>query len=150
MHVFPNIAKFVTRLSIVRRFIFPRISQIAINYSKMSLAETSGDFKITAGMRMPWFEIDGVSIYDRLREPVLHLVVFHDGRTEIPPLADDLMREWEGMIDSTVLPLYPNVSEIFGTAGSFFVILRPDNYIGMISNDFSPEAVRSYLNRITR
>lgn len=150
MHVFPNIAKFVTRLSIVRRFIFPRISQIAINYCKMSLAETSGDFKITAGMRMPWFEIDGVSIYDRLREPVLHLVVFRDGQTEIPQLADDLMREWEGMIDSTVLPLYPNVFEIFGTAASFFVILRPDNYIGMISNDFSPEAVRSYLNRITR
>ncbi|MEQ1605949.1 MAG: FAD-dependent monooxygenase [Pyrinomonadaceae bacterium] len=150
MHVFPNIAKFITRLSIVRRFVFPRISQIAINYCKMSLAETIGDLKIKAGMRMPWFEIDGASIYDRLREPVFHLVVFHDGQTEIPSLPDDLMREWEGMIDSTVLPLYPNVAEIFGTAASFFVILRPDNYIGMISNDFSPEAVRSYLNRITR
>jgi hypothetical protein len=150
MHVFPNIAKFITRLSIVRRFIFPRISQIAINYCKMSLAETIGDFKIKAGMRMPWFEIDGTSIYDRLREPAFHLVIFQDGQTEIPPLPDDLMGEWEGMIDSTVLPLYPSVSEIFGTTASFFVILRPDNYIGMISNDFSPEAVRGYLNRITR
>ncbi|MFT3743169.1 MAG: FAD-dependent monooxygenase [Pyrinomonadaceae bacterium] len=150
MHVFPNIAKFITRLSIVRRFIFPRISQIAINYCKMSLAETVGDFKITAGMRMPWFEIDGASIYDRLHEPRFHLIVFHDGQSEIPPLPEDLMQEWSGMIDSTVIPLYPNVAEIFGASASFFIILRPDNYIGMISNEFSPDAVRRYLNRITR
>jgi len=99
---------------------------------------------------MPWFEVEGASIYDRLRAPMFHLVVFYDGKTEIPSLPDDLMREWEGMIDSTVVSLYPNVTEVFGTSGSFYIILRPDNYIGLISNDFSPKAVKNYLNLVSR
>ena len=134
----------------VKQFVFPRISQIQINYEDLSLSQESGNFAVNAGDRMPWFEAEGSSIYDRLREPVFHLLVFFDGKTEIPPLPADLMQEWEGLIDSTVISLYPNIAEIFGTKESFFVILRPDNYIGLISNDFSPELVRKYLNKITR
>ncbi len=150
LYVFPYVAQFLLSLDMVKRFMFPRISQIGINYEDQSLSQENGSFAVNAGDRMPWFEVESASIYDRLREPVFHLVVFYDGAAEIPPLADDLMKEWEGHIDSTVISLYPNISEIFGTKGSFFVILRPDNYIGLISDDFSPETVRNYLNRITR
>ncbi len=150
LYVFPYIAQFLFSLDMVKRFIFPRVSQITINYEDQSLSQEHGSFAVHAGDRMPWFEIDGASIYDRLREPVFHLLVFFDGNTEIPPLPDDLMKEWEGLIDSTVISLYPNIAEIFGTKESFFIILRPDNYIGLISNDFSPELVRKYLARITR
>jgi hypothetical protein len=69
---------------------------------------------------------------------------------DIPPLHEDLMKEWEGQIDSTVISLYPEIVDIFGTKESFYVILRPDNYIGLISDDFSPEVVRGYLNRVRR
>lgn len=150
LYIFPYIAQFLFSLDTVKRFVFPRISQIQINYEDLSLSQESGDFAVNAGDRMPWFEVEGSSVYDRLREPVFHLLVFFDGKTEIPPLPDDLMREWEGLIDSTFISLYPNIAEVFGTKESFFVILRPDNYIGLISNDFSPDLVRSYLNRITR
>jgi hypothetical protein len=41
------------------------------------------------------------------------------------------------------------VRDRFGAAGPFFVILRPDNYIGMISNEFDPEAVDAYLQKFS-
>ena len=150
LYVFPYIAQFLFSLDIVKRFVFPRISQIKINYEDESLSQESGNFAVKAGDRMPWFEVEGASIYDRLREPKFHLIVFFDGKIEIPPLPDDLMKEWEGQIDSTVISLYPEIVEIFDMKESFFVILRPDNYIGLISDDFSPELVRKYLNLITR
>lgn len=150
LHIFPYVAKFVSRSILVRRFVFPRIAQIRINYRGGSLSEDRGNFAVKAGDRMPWFEVEGASIYDRLREPIFHLVVFFDGKTEIPPLPDDLMQEWDGLIDSTVISLYPNIADIFGAKNSFFVILRPDNYIGLISGEFSTDVVRNYLNTISR
>jgi len=146
--VAPYIANFVFSLNLLRKRLFPLISQIGINYRESSLGQTNGSFKVKAGDRMPWFEVEGASIYDRLREPVFHLIVFFDGKTEIPPLPDDLTNDWKDVIDSRVISLYPNITEIFGTRRSFFVILRPDNYIGLISNDFSPAVVKQYLSTI--
>lgn len=150
LYIFPYVAQFMFSLDAVKRFVFPRISQISINYRDGSLSRENGSFNVKAGDRMPWFEVDGASIYDRLREPVFHLIVFFDGKTEIPPLPDEVMQEWDGLIDSTVISLYPNIAEIFGVKRSFFVILRPDNYIGLISDKFSPDVVRDYLNIIQR
>jgi len=150
IYIFPYVAQFLFSLDAVKKFVFPRISQININYEDDTLSRESGAFKVHAGDRMPWFEVDGASIYGRLHEPKFHLVVFFDGKTDVPPLPDDLMLKWEDIIDSTVISLYPNVTEIFGTTESFYIILRPDNYIGLISNDFSPEAVGNYLNLVSR
>lgn len=150
IYIFPYIAQFLFSLDAFKRFVFPRVSQIQINYEDDSLSRETGSFAVHAGDRMPWFEVEGASIYDRLREPRFHLIVFFDGKSEVPPLPDELMREWEGSIDSTVISLYPNIAEIFGTTESFYLILRPDNYIGLISNDFSPEEVAKYLNLISR
>lgn len=148
--VAPYIANFVFQIEVFKRRIFPLVSQIGINYRDSSLSENRGTFKVKAGDRMPWFEVDGASIYGRLGEPVFHLIVFLDGKTEIQPLPDDLMEEWKERIDSTVISLYPNIVGIFGTTGSFFVILRPDNYIALISSDFSPDLVRGYLSFVSR
>jgi 2-polyprenyl-6-methoxyphenol hydroxylase-like FAD-dependent oxidoreductase len=150
MYIFPYIAQFLFSLDPVKKYVFPRISQIKINYEDDSLSRQTGRFKVKAGDRMPWFTIDGRSIYDDLRAPIFHLVIFHDGAAEIPPLPDDLMAEWQGQIDSHFYSLFPHVSETFGTDKSFFMILRPDNYIGMLSDDFSPERVREYLTLVKR
>lgn len=150
LYIFPYVAQFMFSLDAVKRFVFPRISQIGINYRGRSLSQDNGSFTVKAGDRMPYFEVEGASIYDRLREPVFHLIVFFDGKKEIPPLPDDPMQEWTGVIDSSVISLYPNVTEIFGVSESFFILLRPDNYIGLISNKFSPDLVRKYLNLVSR
>jgi 2-polyprenyl-6-methoxyphenol hydroxylase-like FAD-dependent oxidoreductase len=151
IYVFPYIAQFLFSLDIVKKFIFPRISQIQINYEDDSLSRETGRFSVHAGDRMPWFEVDGVSIYDRLREPKFHLVTFYDGKSGQPELfAADLLSEWDGEMDATALPLCPSIAEIFGTGESFYLVLRPDNYIGLISNDFTVKALSDYLRLVSR
>jgi len=85
MSVFPYAAKFLSGLKAVRRFIFPRLSQIAINYRASKLSRNSGTFKIKAGDRMPYFQVYNQSIYDRMREPKFHLLAF--GGDGLPELA---------------------------------------------------------------
>lgn len=150
IYIFPYIAQFLFSFEAFKRFVFPRVSQIRINYEDDTLSEEHGSFTVKAGDRMPWFEVEGASIYDRLREPKFHLISFFDGKTEVPSLPADLMAEWDGLIDSTVISLYPNISEIFGRRESFFIILRPDNYIGLISDELSADALRKYLDRVRR
>lgn len=147
LYIFPYVANLMFSLEVVKRFVFPRISQIAINYRESSLSHEVGSFKVKAGDRMPWFETEGVSIYDVLREPLFHLLVFSDGESEIPPLSESVLKKWQGKIDSHYFVFNEKTREIFGAKGSFFLILRPDNYIGMISDDFSPETVEEYLSR---
>lgn len=144
LHIFPHIANFALNIDAVKRFIFPLISQIGINYRGSSLSLGEG-FKIKAGDRMPYFEIDSKSIYEDLTAPVFHLVIFHDGKSAIRPVPE-LTKEWTNKIDTHTYSLFPHISEMFGTSESFYIILRPDNYIGLISNDFSSDAVMSYLN----
>lgn len=96
---------------------------------------------------MPWFEIDGASIYDRLHEPGFHLLLFLDGKTDVPPLPRDLMERWVGLIDTHIFSTNETVAKTFGTNKPFFVLLRPDNYIGLIADEFSPDLIVKYLDR---
>ena len=57
----------------------------------------------------------------------------------------EIGNEFDADADVHTFPLYPNIAEIFGTSKTFTVLLRPDNYIGMISLGFSPERVKAYL-----
>lgn len=149
-HIFPYVLGFALSLDVVKKAIFPLVSQIGISYRHSSLSTDEADLYVCAGDRMPWFMVDGESIYNKLREPVFHLVVFMDGKTEIPSLPDDLMAAWQGKIDSTVISLTPEIGKLFGTDKAFFLILRPDNYIGIISDNFSPDRVRSYLSNFIK
>ena len=98
---------------------------------------------------MPWFEIEGRSVYESLREPVFHVLIFSDDSVEIPPLPDRLGKDWHDRIDFNYFELNDDVRDRFGTGEPFFVILRPDNYIGMISDEFDPEAVEAYLQKFS-
>jgi len=79
--VLPPLAKYILSFDPVRRFLFPLNSQIGISYRHSSLSQHTGDedFKIKAGDRMPYFLIDGESIYDKLRQPKFHWLVFSNG-----------------------------------------------------------------------
>lgn len=144
-HIFPYIAGFAVTLDSVKNFVFPRISQIAINYRGSSLSDndSAGNLDVKAGDRMPYLLVDGKSIYDGLHEPKFHLISFSDG------IAEDGSAELDGDFDSLLtrrqLPLYPHIADAFGTKESFNVLLRPDNYIGLISKGNSLEPVENYL-----
>ena len=144
-HVFPYIAGAAFSIDAVKKFVFPRISQIAINYRHSSLSENDGSFAVKAGDRMPYFTVEGASIYDQLHEPKFHLLTFFDGSGNPPDFPES---EFSSLIDFHDLPLYPHLTEIFGTTESFMILLRPDNYIGLISAEISLENVEKYLARV--
>lgn len=147
-NIFPYVAGFALSFDAVKRIVFPLVSQIGISYRESSLSETAGSFEVKAGDRMPWFSVGDRSIYSDLHAPSFHLLTFIDDATEFPPLPIELMEKWKGRIDSHFYPLDETAKVAFGCSHSFFVILRPDNYIGLISDEFSPDAVESYLSKI--
>jgi len=142
--VAPYIANFVFGLDFFRKRMFPLVSQIGINYRGSSIGQTVGNFNVKAGDRMPYFLVEGESIYERLHDSKFHLIRFFDGGRPGADLSDD----FGGLVDSHSFPLYPNIAEIFGSSESFSVFLRPDNYIGLIATGHSPDAVNFYLDKI--
>jgi hypothetical protein len=144
--IFPPMAKYILGIEAVRKKFFILISQIGIRYRDSSLSAHEGDdaFEVKAGDRMPYFLVDGKSIYDQLRAPRFHLINFSsevgNQLTQIGSYAD--------LIDQHVVPLNADVVEIFGTNKSFNVLLRPDNYIAFISADTSSRLVTDYFSEI--
>jgi 2-polyprenyl-6-methoxyphenol hydroxylase-like FAD-dependent oxidoreductase len=145
--VFPPVAKYLFGLDAVKNFIFPRISQIGINYRRGPLSRHAGDehFKVKAGDRMPYFLVEGESIYDRLRRPKFHWLVFSNARGDSQAPRAELESRHAELVDFHAVPLTPRVAEAFGTDRPFSVLLRPDNYVGYVSAETTPDGLRLYL-----
>lgn len=149
-NLFPHVAGFALGLDVVRRAIFPLVSQIGINYRQSSLSVDNAGITAAAGDRMPYFEIDGTSLYDRLSQPRFHLVRFTDGRQEEKDLANELVERYGDLMDLYEAPLYPDIAKKLGTDSAVTLLLRPDNYIGLITAGNSVEEIDIYLERILR
>jgi 2-polyprenyl-6-methoxyphenol hydroxylase-like FAD-dependent oxidoreductase len=159
--IFPPLAKYILSIEAVRKRFFILISQIGINYRAASLsmheADDSGgddEFEVKAGDRMPYFEIEGKSIYEQLRAPTFHLLTFSNGDgAETMPGPTGRAGEIEvggyaDLIERHVVQLCPQVVKIFGTDKTFSVLLRPDNYLGFISADPSAGPLAKYFARL--
>ena len=146
-NVVPPAAKYILGLDAVRNFIFPLISQIGINYRHGSLSRHAGDgdFKVKAGDRMPYFLVAGQSVYDRLREPKFHLLVFSDAPAGADAPRAELAGPHAAWVDFQALPLDPHAAEAFGADRPFHVLLRPDNYVAFLSPGTEPGGLASYL-----
>lgn len=155
--VFPPMAKYILSIESVRRRFFLMISQIGITYRDTSLslhrpARSEGDreFDVKAGDRMPYFLVDGKSIYDRLRSPGFHLLTFSDGDLDYQTERRELENKYGDLIDHHVIPLYPHVVELFDRDEPFNVLLRPDNYIAFITAETSLSSVDAYLSEVIK
>jgi 2-polyprenyl-6-methoxyphenol hydroxylase-like FAD-dependent oxidoreductase len=133
--IFPLVAKYAMGRELVGKNIFAIMSQTRINYRNSTLSKHHGDqnFGVKAGDRMPYFLVNGASIYDKLRAPKFHLLVFSDGTHRGLNLQRTLENQSGDLIDFMVIPLSPHIAKIFGINKSFQLLLRPDNYIGFIS-----------------
>jgi 2-polyprenyl-6-methoxyphenol hydroxylase-like FAD-dependent oxidoreductase len=143
--IFPPMAKFILSIDAVKKRFFPLISQIAISYpdSFLSAHDDEGQFEVKAGGRMPYFLVDGHSIFDKLHAPKFHLVTFANGDQQEFTLADH-----PDFIEHVRLPITAAVEEKFGTDKPFSVLLRPDNHIALITADMSPTPIKTYLQKI--
>jgi 2-polyprenyl-6-methoxyphenol hydroxylase-like FAD-dependent oxidoreductase len=145
--IFPPMAKFILSIDAVKKRFFPLISQIGINYreSFLSAHEGDGDFDVKAGDRMPYFKVDGQSIYDRLRAPSFHLVRFVDGNAVNGQQTD---HDFGQILDQFTVPISDDIEKKFGSSRPFQVLLRPDNYIALITTNTSSSSVAQYLTKI--
>ena len=148
--VFPPMARFILSLDAVKSRFFPIISQIGINYPEGSLSDHEGDdeFDVKAGDRLPYFLINGKSVYDRLREPKFHLLTFSDGERDFSETKDAVETGYASVVDYQVVPLYSHVSERFGRDKTFSVLLRPDNHIALITQEPPLGRVADYLSKL--
>ena len=156
-HIFPHVANLMLRFDTVKQFIFPLISQIGIRYPDSALSKHHGEegFAVKAGDRMPYFESDGVSVYDRLHQPKFHLLVFADEpsgeQNQYQDLRTAIENEHAEWVDFNLLPLSSQGTDSFGTKKPFAVFLRPDNYLGFLSSSPSVPALeialKDYLHR---
>ena len=150
--IFPPMAKFILSIDAVKKKFFPLISQIGITYRESSLSMHDGDrdFEIRAGDRLPYFLLDGHSIYDKLRSPKFHLLTFSDELSsdagDSERTAAEIGSKYTDLLDQYRVPLNPQIAEIFGTDKAFQVFLRPDNYIAYISSE--TRRLEAYLKEI--
>ena len=59
-----------------------------------------------------------------------------------------LAAEFSDIMDHFFLPQSDNVAKAFGTEKPFIVMLRPDNYIGLLTSQTDLEVVRKYMHEV--
>jgi 2-polyprenyl-6-methoxyphenol hydroxylase-like FAD-dependent oxidoreductase len=143
--IFPPVAGFVSSLDTFSKRIFPLISQIGINYRNASLSQHTDDERehVKAGDRLPYFLVDGQSVFDKLKQPKFHLLLFSRGNRD--DFCEDFSSWFGHLADCHVVPLSAKVRDLFETEDEFCVFLRPDNQIAFISSEISPGLVGQYL-----
>jgi len=146
-NIMPFVFGTALKFEIIRDQIFSLISQIGITYKRLSLSAGPDGFEVESGDRMPWFEIDGRSIYDDLGEPQFHLLTFGVGEAGSSEFSAAVDEKWHSEIAVRSFPLAAEAKNAFGSEKPFVVLLRPDNYIGYLSNDISPAGLAEYLGR---
>lgn len=118
-----------------------------INTEAIIIGAGDEHFTVKAGDRMPYFLIDGESIYDKLRRPKFHLLFFSNAGSDFQALKTELDSQYAELVDVKIIPPDAQAAGRFGTDKAFYVLLRPDNYIGFISPDISSDGVRIYLDK---
>jgi hypothetical protein len=146
-NILPPVARYIFSFEPVRSWLFPLLSQTGINYRHSLLSKHSGDenFEVKAGDRMPYFLVDGGSVYEKLRQPKFHCLLFSNIQTDPKTWKAQLEGQYRDLIDFIFISLDRRVTEIFGVRKPFTVLLRPDNHIGCISTETSLDEIADYL-----
>jgi 2-polyprenyl-6-methoxyphenol hydroxylase-like FAD-dependent oxidoreductase len=147
MTVLPLMAKYAMGRGFVGKSIFSSISQIRIHYRNATLSNHNDDatFKVKSGDRMPYFLVGRESIYDQLRAPKFHLLDFSNRKHQGLDLQTELENEYDHLIAFKHIPLGSHITEIFGKTQPFKLLLRPDNYIGLIATEISSVNLKTYM-----
>ena len=149
----PPLAKHLFSLALVQRTLFSLISQIGISYpdSALSVEESSAESEaaVKVGDRIPYFTLEGESIYHKLLEPKFHLLTFCDNTPEnsAKNLLSAIEQKQSPWLLHTHLPLSDAVTAAFGISKPFSVLVRPDNHISFISRETSTHELSRQLDR---
>ena len=132
LNVFPFLLGLITKSKLVKKQIFPLISQTGIAYPDSYLTIKSSIGKVKAGDRMPYFVFaGGKKIFSYLNDPVFKLLFFGDENKNRSEELDTIKIKMKS-ISFAEIP-----APIFGKATNFYIVLRPDNHISYIGNDIN-------------
>lgn len=139
------VAGIVMSSSKMKLFAFKVVSQIWYNYRHKSLSEswTGQPLKFRSGDRLPYFK--KVNIYANIKNASFHLL--HIGNDAM----DEAKRERiQNFFPFEIRIVEDNLDERWGRLGvekALFILVRPDNYIAMIADEFEQNKISKYLGK---
>jgi hypothetical protein len=161
----------LTGIDLVEDRIAETVAEIGIHYRRSSIVSGKSGHTMHAGDRAPdcEFQPDSVSesrrLFELLRKPVHHLLLFAGANAEMASKFEDLRveirREFKGLIDSFLVirgteagfsdVLFDWDGEahtLYETESGGILLIRPDGYIGFRGGTRHIEALREHLARI--
>ena len=142
LHVLPRMLPLISKFKKMRTKVFGMVSQIKINYRDSSLsAGVAG--RIKAGERLPWFQVQQngrlSSIYSLVRD--LHKTPFLVLLYDLPETAwVNLNKRLFTVCSLEANPANGKALKEAGFPASFVAVLRPDIYLGYLSETADPAA----------
>jgi len=130
LNFFPLFLKIISRNKMIRRQIFPLISQTGIAYPNSYLTSPGSIGKVNAGDRMHYFVFsNGKQIFSYLTEPVFKLIYFGSEEVKSSVLLQDVKMK-------VVFHSFQEIpTSVFDNEADFYILLRPDNHISYIGKD---------------
>lgn len=134
-NILPILLKFVFSRSFIRPVMFRTLSQIQWSYKDCSIAQnrSAQRLKFRAGDRLPYVLINNESVYKLLAEPAFHLLIIGDTKTV-------RSKEFIKSVSLDIEPWKP-----FGVLKPLYILVRPDNYIGLIADEINEAILNKYL-----
>ena len=143
LNIFPAAARLLIRSRVVKKRVFPLLSQTGIAYPHSALTVQSSVGKVKAGDRMPYFVLaNGVNIFDRITKPVFKLLFLGVEDENTFSGFENLKIDIERIAISEI-PAF-----LFGNNTGFYILVRPDNHISYIGKDLNAglKLLRNIMN----
>ena len=143
-HILPVIAPVLMRITVFKRKMYKLASQIAVKYPRSSVSIGKVG-KIEAGSRFPYFKLltaDGTYMesFDLFTQCGLYIITYN--------VVSDMRLPADLDIYGYDIPgndTNKHILSKLGFGGSFICIVRPDTYIGYISDRCSEPEIKAYL-----
>jgi 2-polyprenyl-6-methoxyphenol hydroxylase-like FAD-dependent oxidoreductase len=146
-YLLPYILRLVLSAKWITRRIFRVLSQVGYSYKKspLSLQFIKQKLQFSAGDRCPYVmtAVDGKlqSVYHLLTEAKFHLLCI-GGSLDSDYLPDHL----KAYIKIVNLPLNESWQKL-GVKTDLYLLIRPDNYIGLLTDEISPALITGYFDK---
>jgi 2-polyprenyl-6-methoxyphenol hydroxylase-like FAD-dependent oxidoreductase len=148
------LAPFILRWFISRpnngKKMFRTVSQIWYNYRRSSLSATFSrqKLKFKAGDRFPYILIplEGrmQSCYHLLKEAKFHLVIIVKDQVEQDNLIPERLKNFIKIVSIPFSSAWASL----GIENSLFILVRPDNYVGLLADKLDKELLDEYFKRL--
>jgi len=153
LRIAPLIVPFIVKMKRMKLRTFTIVTQIGIKYiqSDLTVNRVEQVLPIKAGHRFPFIKTNaGESLYEMMREPLFHALLFTKGEDEkIIKEMQEMEKELSHVMKFTLLKDETSIWKKFRLKKDTIIIVRPDHYIGLVTDEGSKVA-GDYLRRLAK